>query len=95
MPVVEHLDGVTMAIRAECYLNPGTGRGIFEHVGQRFVDDAIDGQVHAGGKISRYIVERERHVQTSLIELVDQRRNVGDSWSGTEPVDFGFPAVAL
>ncbi len=53
MPVIEHFYGDPMVVGAEPYLGPDAGSGVLEHVGQRLLDDAVSGQIHAGRQVSR------------------------------------------
>ena len=74
--VVEHLDDDPVSVGAEPHLGAGAGTGVLEHVGQRLLDDAVRGQVHAGREVGRHPVHRQRDVQTRLADL--RRRAGGD-----------------
>jgi hypothetical protein len=63
---------------------------VLERVGQRLLDDAVRGQVHASREIDLRTVHRERDVQTRRPRLVHEPRNVRKAGLWTHILDVGF-----
>ena len=78
-----------MVVGAESHLGTSAGAGVLERVGQRLLDDAVRGQVHAGWKVRRNTISRQRDIQTRPCELIDEPRDIGDARLGTEPANLG------
>src|SRR6266508_297691 len=89
-PVVEDLDVDPVVAGVEPHLGPGAGSRVLERVGQRLLDDAVRGDVHAGREIDLRTFHGERDVQPRRPQLVDEPRNVRETGLGTQRLDVGL-----